>query len=271
MIRANMKTTNSEYIFGDRADQPELARLKLLESVFDEDTRRWLRPNSTSLTARRCLEVGAGAGSIASWLASEVGPTGRVVAIDPDTRFLHDLAPNVEILQGRVGVVPLPVGEFDLVHARYVLIHNVDPSIVLSNMLAALSPGGTLVIEEPDFSATHALVGPPALKASFARVREAIRCTFADRGMSYELGRELPELVRQAGATLDAVEYDTPVARGGSPLAQMMQQSAFALRDKYLASGQVTAEDLSNYSEFAAETACWGIYYATVRVRASAG
>jgi ubiquinone/menaquinone biosynthesis C-methylase UbiE len=34
-----------------------------------------------------CLEVGAGAGSIARWLARRVGPTGSVVATDLDTRF----------------------------------------------------------------------------------------------------------------------------------------------------------------------------------------
>jgi SAM-dependent methyltransferase len=262
--------TDSSYVFSDGSAEPELRRLRLLESVFDEDTRRWLCSSPDSLTARRCLEVGAGAGSIAAWMASEVGPSGRVVAVDLDTKFLRDLPHNVDVVQGRVGAAPNVGAEFGLVHARYVLIHNRDALTVLANMLAVLSPGGTLVIEEPDFSAASALVGPPELKESFTNVREAIRCMYADRGVSYAMGRDLPAIVRQAGATLDAVEYDAPVERGGSALARMMDQSALALRDKYLATGKVTAADLSNYTEFASSPACWGIYYATVRIRAYA-
>jgi SAM-dependent methyltransferase len=256
------------YVFADSSVEPELRRLRLLESVFDEDTRRWIRSTPRSLVAQRCLEIGAGAGSIAAWLASEVGPGGKVVAVDLETKFLTDLPANVEVVQERFGAEPNPTSKFNLTHARYVLIHNADASAVLRSMLAALSPGGTIVLEEPDFSAACALIGPPELKQSFANVREAIRGMFAGRGMTHALGRELPELVRTAGAKLDAVEYDAPVARGGSPLAQMMHQSAVALRDKYLASGKATAEDLSNYSEFAASPECWGIYYATVRIRA---
>jgi tRNA A58 N-methylase Trm61 len=47
---------------------------------------------------RRCLEVGAGSGSIAQWLSDRVGPTGKVVATDINLRFLNQInVPNVEI------------------------------------------------------------------------------------------------------------------------------------------------------------------------------
>ncbi|MDX2055807.1 MAG: hypothetical protein SFV15_25615 [Polyangiaceae bacterium] len=39
-----------------------------------------------------CLEIGAGAGSIASFMAETVGLEGRVAAVDMSTRFLRDLA-----------------------------------------------------------------------------------------------------------------------------------------------------------------------------------
>jgi 2-polyprenyl-3-methyl-5-hydroxy-6-metoxy-1,4-benzoquinol methylase len=256
------------YLFAGESAEPELRRLRLLESVFDEDTRRWVRSAASSLVSLRCLEVGAGAGSIATWMASEVGPDGKVVALDLDTRFLRDLPANVAVVQSSLGTSPNPAGRFDLAHARYVLIHNADARAVLRGMLAAVSPGGTIVVEEPDFSAAEALVGPPELKESFGKVREAIASVFASRGMTYALGRELPEIVRGEGATVDAIEYDAATARGGSPLARMMAQSAEALREKYLASGKVSAEDLSNYASFAASPDCWGLYYATVRIRA---
>src|SRR5262245_24735854 len=46
----------------------------------------------------RCLEVGAGGGSIAAWLADCVGSEGAVVATDLDTTHLRGLSlPNLEI------------------------------------------------------------------------------------------------------------------------------------------------------------------------------
>ena len=54
-------------------------RLKLLEQVFDPGSRQrreLVRPGW------RCLEAGAGRGSMAAWLAGRVGPGGQVVAIE---------------------------------------------------------------------------------------------------------------------------------------------------------------------------------------------
>jgi len=39
----------------------------------------------------RCLEVGAGGGSVAAWLCEKVGPTGRVVATDINIQLLQDI------------------------------------------------------------------------------------------------------------------------------------------------------------------------------------
>ena len=48
----------------------------------------------------RCLEIGAGRGSMATWLAERVGPAGQVVATDIDTRYLERLdLPNLHVVQ----------------------------------------------------------------------------------------------------------------------------------------------------------------------------
>jgi methylase of polypeptide subunit release factors len=66
-------------------DNPtELSRLLVRERLIDADTCSVLG----GLGVRRswhCLEVGAGTGSIARWLAAQC-PEGRVVATDIDTR-----------------------------------------------------------------------------------------------------------------------------------------------------------------------------------------
>ena len=70
----------------------------------------------------RCLEIGTGGGSIARWLAGQVGPTGHVVAVDLDTRwFQHDGSPQLEVQELDVAAGPLPEGPWDLIHERLVL------------------------------------------------------------------------------------------------------------------------------------------------------
>src|SRR5882757_6137206 len=65
----------------------------------------------------RCLDVGAGGGSISRWLRDRVGPDGRVVSVDLDTRFVED-EPGIEALQLDILSDDLEQEAFDLVHCR---------------------------------------------------------------------------------------------------------------------------------------------------------
>jgi predicted O-methyltransferase YrrM len=67
-----------------------LVRLRLMEAECDPPTFRYLDAIGVG-AGWRCLEVGAGAGSVVRWLSGRVGPRGRVVAVDIDPRFLGNL------------------------------------------------------------------------------------------------------------------------------------------------------------------------------------
>ena len=75
----------------------------------------------------RCLEVGAGRGSMALWLAEQVGPSGHVVATDVATRDLQRLeGRNLEVLEHDIledSLDALGPGSFDLVCSRLALFH----------------------------------------------------------------------------------------------------------------------------------------------------
>jgi hypothetical protein len=45
-----------------------------------------------------------------------------------------------------------------------------------------------------------------------------------------------------------------------------MKMSALQLREKYLATGVVTEQDLDQYCDFVDDPQTWAIYYATVAV-----
>jgi 2-polyprenyl-3-methyl-5-hydroxy-6-metoxy-1,4-benzoquinol methylase len=52
--------------------------------------------------------------------------------------------------------IPLD-GCFDLVHCRYVLIHNSNNAEMLGKLCRLVRPGGFLVVEEPDFTSAMLL------------------------------------------------------------------------------------------------------------------
>jgi SAM-dependent methyltransferase len=256
-----------EYIFSDVALEPELARLRSIEAVFDPATQRHLLTTG-EWAGRRCLEVGAGAGSIAAWMGTHAGPSGRVVAVDTNVRFVESLRPAVEVVEGDVRELDLGASSFDVVHVRYVLIHNERADAIVEALLRALAPGGWLLVEEPDFSVAHSLVGPAHARAAFDRVNDAIAAMFLARGLDPGFGRRVPALLAERGLVIESLESDTLAARGGSPLAAMMRLSAQQLRDKYVSTGRATTDDVDGYTDFASDPATWGVYYSTVRVLA---
>jgi SAM-dependent methyltransferase len=259
---------SSSYVFGSTQHQAELERLRAIEVLFDPASRRVL--NGAGVAANwRCLEIGAGAGSIVRWLSEAVGPRGGVTAVDLDCRFLRDLScANVQIVEGDFNQISLPPKSFDLVHARYVLVHMAEPQAVIRRMLNMLKPGGWIVVEEPDFSAARVATGPDDLVPAFQKVRDAIHAMFDAKGTDWSIGFKLPRLVRSAGCGDLYAEQEAPLSPGGAGIASMMKQSAAQLREKYLETGQVTARDVDAYAQLADDPSSWAVYYATVRVKA---
>ena len=261
-------TPEGEYVFRDAAREPELQRLRAIEALFDPGTERQLL-STGEWRGRRCLEVGAGAGSIAAWMRRQVGPSGRVVAVDTNVRFLDGLRPGVDVVHGDVREVDLGDQAFDVVHARYVLVHNHDVAGVLDRLVRALAPGGWLLVEEPDFTVALAFAGPEELAGGFERVNDAIDAMFSHRGLDAALGRRLPRLLQQRpDLELVTIDSESSAERGGSPLARMMSMSAAQLAERYVGTGRASPDDVLGYQRFAAEPSCWGIFYATVRALA---
>lgn len=125
----------------------EHARLRTLEVAFDPSTITVLRGLGLP-PASICLELGAGAGSIAVWLADHCA-TGHVTATDIDIRFLTAWAsPRLRILTHDVVHEDFPAASFDLVHARALLMHLPDRDRVLARAAGWVRPGGWLVIED---------------------------------------------------------------------------------------------------------------------------
>src|SRR5438128_259334 len=119
--------SEDRYFAADTEDAFERERLGYLRQMCDPVTMRRLEALDVA-EGWRCLEVGAGDGSVACWLAARVGPQGRVVATDINPRFLHNLAvPNLEVRHHHIVNDDLERAHYDLVHCRAVLGHLAQP------------------------------------------------------------------------------------------------------------------------------------------------
>lgn len=143
-------TLASDYSTGALSkDSPtEFERIHLLQDWIDPETRAVISAIGVDRTWR-CLEIGAGAGSVTTWLADQCD-LGSVTAVDIDTRFLDGIdRPNVEVLQGDISELSFEPGSFDLVHARLTFCHLPERDKVLADAVRWLAPGGWLVIGDP--------------------------------------------------------------------------------------------------------------------------
>ena len=254
----------SSYIFSDTQFQSEFERLQALEKVSDPASQRQILATGLT-TGWKCLEVGAGAGSIMNWMSEKVGTSGKVTAIDVDTRFVENTSlSNVEVIKADINRVTLI--DFDLIHARHILIHLKDYPDTLAKMLSMLKPGGWLLLEEPDFSATRFISGTEREHEAVNKVNQAICQMFTNQGKDYALGIHLPALLQQLNLQQLQVNNDVPISSGGSDVATMMKLSALQLSEKYKATRIATDEDIQTYCQFAENPNRWAIYLATVGV-----
>jgi len=233
--------TDPRYVF-DNAGSEAPARFDALAAVFDPGTIRHLAERGVS-DGWHCLEIGAGGGSIARWLAERVAPRGRVLATDIDPRFLQALArANLEVRRHDVATDPLPERAFDLAHARLVLVHVRERERALERMVASLRPGGWLLLEEFDSLST-----PPDPAAFPGEVRlraiDAMRNVMAKRGVNASYGRSLTQQLRAHGLVDVDAEARMFMWRGGSAGAALLRTGLEQLRSAVLESGEIGAAE----------------------------
>lgn len=256
----------NEYIFDDNQPDQELKRLRKIEAALDPQTRELLSGTGIG-SGWKCLEVGAGGGSILRWLGECVGSEGQAVGVDKKTTYLSQLnARPYEVIEG--DVLEMDSGRtFDLIHVRYVLIHNRSSAQILAHLKTLLRPGGQIVIEEPDFQAAEWI--DEEHRTACQRVNHAICAMFSGMSLDPGYGKRLPLALARCGFQVTRVDARSHLEPGGGPVASVMADSTQALRDKYVATGEAIHDDVDRYITAARDPASWALYYSTVGVVAS--
>jgi len=202
----------------------ERRRLALIERIWDPATTAQLDRLGVA-NGWRCVDVGAGGGSIARWLRDRVGADGTVVAVDLDTRFFEG-ENGIEARRLDILGDDLERDAYDLVHCRLLLHHLRGKELeAVRRMVAALRPGGVLLAAEPYLGAM--LSSPtPALAAIWRALVEAMP------NANFLWAPALPATLESAGLTNVEATGKADVIRGGTPEADVLGLTVKAVRER---------------------------------------
>jgi ubiquinone/menaquinone biosynthesis C-methylase UbiE len=211
------------YVFANDGDR-ECRRLQGLARLLDPLHRRALEAAEIG-SGWHALELGAGLGTVSDWIASRVGPAGRVLATDLDTRFLSQARHPDNVVIEELDAVddPLPESAFDLVTVRALLHHLQDWRQVVKKCSVALKPGGSLVIVEPDATSSMLNAVPPHHRFWSAWCRWG-----RGEGIDFRLGHKLAGAMHDAGLDVADTVMEVPFYHGGSEWARFYSQTVDA-------------------------------------------
>jgi SAM-dependent methyltransferase len=210
----------------------------------------------------RVLDVGCGSGAITRGIAEAVGPTGRVLGIDPNAGLLaraqvpSEAVPQLEYRRTTIG--ELDVRErFDVVTAARVLQWLADPTDALERMVRATKSGGRVVVLDYDHTQ---IAWTPALPPDAQRFYGAFLAWRAEAGMDNRMAEHLPELFAAAGLVdvdvspqHEVIESDDPeFAESGALWSQVAATRGHQLVADGALSEQARAEAERAFADWAA-------------------
>ena len=225
-----------EYAF-DNALPAQLQRLRTLEELFDAGTFRHLEALGVH-HGHRCLEIGAGGGSVARWLSERAG---SVLATDLDTRYL-DAQPNLEVRVHDLLAHELPEHEFDLVHLRMVLAWVPDRAEALHRINAALKPGGVLLAEELDFGSVAPDPRMPDGELLMRALTAHHQVLIKQSGFDPHYGRKLTGDMEASGFARVDGEGRAAMWRCTNAGGRIWELTLSQLRDAVIDAGTMSAE-----------------------------
>ncbi|MFF4387554.1 MULTISPECIES: class I SAM-dependent methyltransferase [unclassified Streptomyces] len=224
--------------YGEAVFRPELAgeddRIDLGALAYDDFTLARLRALGAG-PGWRCLDVGAGTGTVARLLLERAGVS-EVLAVDRDTAFLRaHPAPGLTPLEADVTALDFSPGRFQLVHARFVLMHLRNWPRMIGKLASLVAPGGVLVLGD-----AVDLTTPAAPTTAYGRVMRAMWQGLGDSlGTDVSWVPEYPEHLREAGLLAVGAEILVPPLLPGSPISRFWAGTWERARGPMTATGLV--------------------------------
>ncbi|MCM2576881.1 class I SAM-dependent methyltransferase [Streptomyces meridianus] len=161
--------------------------------------------------------------------------------MDRGTGFLAGAAgPRLTVLEGDVSSPAFASGRFDLVHARFLLMHLRGRAEVMRRLAAAVAPGGVLVLSDAIDLTTEDAPDSDDRSAMLA-MWQALRGTI---GTDNRWVPESPGLLHAAGLTDIGAEVHVPPLTADEPIARFWPDTWARIRPSMPATGLVTDEGI---------------------------
>jgi SAM-dependent methyltransferase len=186
-------------------------------------------------------------------LATRVGPAGRVVATDIDiSRVRTGSLDQLEVRRHDLVTEDLPTGPWDLVHERLVLQHVPARLEVLDRIVAALAPGGWVVLEDFDTAEVRTTDRGAPDHELIARVAVAFNGLLRARGGVSSFAANARRELMDRGLVDTGSSGHVSIAAGGTGFARAVAANTSQVRDQLLATG-LTAAELDHFLEVVAD------------------
>ena len=251
---------SEHYIHG--SSESERKRLALMNELINQRCLDALELDEEELV----LDVGAGTGQFTRLMAQQLPHTSSIIAVEqnPDqvqaALQLADSDSHHGVIDFRIGdAAQLPLeshelGQIDLAHCRFLLEHVSRPLPVVRAMVAAVRPGGRVVLLDDDHELIRFWPEPGGLAAAWTAYYRSYR----KLGNDPLIGRKLPSLLHQAGAKPSRITQLFYGACAGSPEFQGIVDNLIGVlsgvRQVVLSAGEINAKDydaaLENFASF---------------------
>lgn len=210
-------TPPRHYLFGN-ADAHARHLLHLWAQTLDPYTRQVLAGIAPRAGAV-ILDAGTGNGTVAQLMADTLlDGDGRVIALDIDPRHVppHD---RTTVQTADLTTADLGTATFDLIHARLLLTYLPARLEVLTRMVKALKPGGTLIVADYDYVPTRnkLMDASRELKGAYAAYQAAVVAIGQHGGLAPDWARYLPSQLRKHDLDLVASTVISEAWTGGQP------------------------------------------------------
>ena len=185
-----------------RTDHIGQNRLRIQAELYNPGSQRFLIENGL-MSASMVLEVGCGTGDMSRWMAMQLKPTAKILAIDSSVeqiayaknKALESGVKNVEYLCLPIEELSTLGREFDFIYTRLLLIHFKNPQSIIQIMCDALKPNGTLASEE--FIISQIMCSPNS--SAFQKRGELLTQFYDKNGLQPNVGGLLKEIFFSMG------------------------------------------------------------------------
>ena len=236
----------TEYVFDTGSDNGRI-QVTHLSEMYDLATQEVLERTGVS-GSRRCLEIGAGNGSVAALLAGQIAPGGSVLATDIETSYIEPSDAVTTVRHDLNEGVPAG-GPFDLIHARLVLMHLSRRHELLAMLADALEPGGWLVVGDLGEHLPRTLDAPSVEDAEL--VDRVIRVGMSELapqvGMSSSWAEDLGNTMRSVGLSDVDTKRISQSCAGGTSGCFVMRSYVHQLEAPLRSLG-VTVDELARFA-----------------------